>query len=144
MSYKSVRSTGIPALLLVIVSFVIAGSGNSQDRNQAGCLIFLYDSQACQCVRDRNTEFAVLIEKQIRNTIIDTSFIRYQRFDYSAEPRTVDSLLANLHERFLPVLILKSCDNILLYESSFMIDSVRFRQGLSDFTMVHNKEQHLD
>lgn len=140
MSRKPVWLSGILFILLLIASYSIAGSNNSQHPNQAGCLIFLYDSQACQCVRDRNKEFSVFVEHLVRNTVIDTSFIRCYDFDYSTEPRTVDSLLANLSVRFLPVLLLKSCDNTVFFESSFMLDTVRFQQGLSDFMMVYNKE----
>jgi len=140
MSSKPVRLSGILLTFLVIATFSVAVSDNSQHRKQTGCLIFLYDSQACQCVRDRNAEFADFIGKQIQDAWIDTSLIRYQLFDYSSKPRTVDSLLANLHERFLPVLMLKSCDNVLFYEGSFILDSVRFQQGLADFMLIHSKE----
>ncbi len=119
-------------------------SSGSHDQPQKGCLIFLYDSQACQCVRERNEEFAEFIEKKIHKNVIDTLLIRYRHFDYSSEPGTVDSLMANSSEQFLPILMLKSCDNIFFYESSFLLDTLRFQRGLADFMLVYNKESDLD
>lgn len=130
--------------LLMSTAYMSGSSSGSDDPVQKGCLIFLYDSQACQCVRERNEVFAEFIEKQIRKNIIDTSFIHYQHFDYSSESGTVDSLLANSYERFLPVLMLKSCDNVFFYESSFLLDTLRFQRGLADFMLVYNKESDRD
>lgn len=105
-----------------------------------GCLTILYDSRACPCIQDRNREIQETVNHMIQKAIIDTSLIKYITYDYSNQPQLVDSLLNTTSEGFLPVLILKSCDNILYYESSFILDTVRFQQGLSDFMMIHKRE----
>jgi len=141
------KSFGIASLMLCFLVGAASSpmrSAESHTQSRQGCLIFLYDSHACQCVRERNAEFTEFINRQIDNDIIDTTLIRYQYYDYSAEPHTVDSLHANLPERFLPELIMKSCDNILFYEGSFYLDTVRFMQGLADFNMISTGEQHRD
>ena len=140
MSHRSVWLFGILSVLLLIISFSNAHSGESNRRNRPGYLIFLYDSQACQCVRERNEEFSEYIASKIREAVLDTTAISYYQYDYAIQSSIVDSLLSGTSERFLPVLMLKSYDNVLYYECSFMLDTMRFQQGLADFMMFHNKE----
>jgi len=44
-------------------------------------------------------------------------------------------------ERFLPVLVLKSCENVLFYEGSFILDSTRLHEGLDDFHAIYQQRE---
>ena len=54
----------VAVYLLMSPVFMPGSSSGSQEQAQKGCLIFLYDSQACQCVRERNDDFILVYNKE--------------------------------------------------------------------------------
>ncbi len=140
------KHTGFLIVSIIALTFLLSISaqppldGTQPVAKYIGNLTLLIDSDACHCIQERNREISKILSGLIENALIDTNFIKYQKYDYAKQPDIVDSLLKISHEKFLPVLSLRSRDNFLFYECSFEMDSAKFVEGLTELTNMYKSK----
>ena len=140
------KHTGFLIVSIIALTFMLSISAQPPPEDTQpvakyfGNLTLLIDSDACHCIQERNREISKTLSGLIENALIDTNFIKYQKYDYAKQPDIVDSLLKISHEKFLPILYLRSYDNFLFYECSLKMDSTQFIEGLQELMNIYRKE----
>ena len=118
----------------------ISINNNSSQSYYIGKAILVYDSKACHCVREKNEEIEKTLKHSITYNIQRRQLIQVVKIDYDANKKQAESVLATCTDKFLPVLILKSKENLLFYECSYEFDEHEFDQALDEMIKVTNSD----
>ena len=104
--------------------------------NYIGTATLIYDSEACQCIREKGEE----IQRSLRKIITDNPnycrFIKVQEIDYSTHQDQANSVLSTCTYKFLPVLVLRYDNDLLFYECSYEYNEHEFREALEELISI--------
>ena len=114
----------------ILFSTGLCSKGGSDKTGRCGTVVVVYDSGACECIRERGETILHQVDSlKIADPLLDKYFV-FQQVDRAKDRKTADAILDRCDSHFIPVVRIEDPRGKTMHEFSFEFDTTLFMKIL--------------
>jgi len=122
-----------------LFTFLQCSKTDSDTATPCGRIFFVYDSQACECVRKQSETILHQIDSLRAVNVSIDHYFTYQRIDWANEREAANTILDRCNDPLIPVVLIENPQEQTVFNFSYEFDPMLFHQIVKSLKEAKSK-----